>query len=415
MTTNEQKMCGFVGLFDIRQKSDALRTQVLKMSKNIRHRGPDWSGVYCGERAILSHERLSIVDPQSGGQPLFSRDGKLVLAVNGEIYNHREIRDELAGEYDFRTGSDCEVILPLYRKMGVGLLEKISNRFALSDSYKDPFRSTGVETSKEVIFTIPFDANIAGGNSIHMFSWHGELKKKYETEATPWGCGSAMGVTQFIDTYDPEDSRLADSWLMGEQRAADGSPLYGTYDKMGEPLVYTKDLPDGNYTSEMEGFRMNKFEIVKGEQSSSETDVPLFRYAEVLLMKAECLLRSGKPGAGLLVTEVRKRAFKDNPELAIVTDAQLQENSSYQYGYVEHYTVTDKGNTDLIRFGRMYDELGWEFAWEMHRRRDAIRFGVYTKKSWLSHKPQGDYRSVFPIPEKVLTSNPNLEQNPHYK
>ena len=139
-----------------------------------------------------------------------------------------------------------------------------SNRFALSDNYKDPFRSTGVETSKEVIFTIPFDANIAGGNSIHMFSWHGELKKKYETEATPWGCGSAMGVTQFIDTYDPEDSRLADSWLMGEQRAADGSPLYGTYDKMGEPLVYTKDLPDGNYTSEMEGFRMNKFEIVKG-------------------------------------------------------------------------------------------------------------------------------------------------------
>ena len=129
MTTNEQKMCGFVGLFDIRQKSDALRTQVLKMSKNIRHRGPDWSGVYCGERAILSHERLSIVDPQSGGQPLFSRDGKLVLAVNGEIYNHREIRDELAGEYDFRTGSDCEVILPLYRKMGVGLLEKISGVF----------------------------------------------------------------------------------------------------------------------------------------------------------------------------------------------------------------------------------------------------------------------------------------------
>ena len=84
-------MCGFVGLFDIRRKSDALRGQVLKMSKQIRHRGPDWSGVYCGERAILSHERLSIVDPQSGGQPLFSCDGKQVLAVNGEIYNHQEI------------------------------------------------------------------------------------------------------------------------------------------------------------------------------------------------------------------------------------------------------------------------------------------------------------------------------------
>ena len=134
-------MCGFVGLFDIRRKSDALRGQVLKMSKQIRHRGPDWSGVYCGERAILSHERLSIVDPQSGGQPLFSCDGKQVLAVNGEIYNHQEIRAELAGEYDFQTGSDCEVILPLYRKLGVGLLEKISGifAFALYDIEKDEY------------------------------------------------------------------------------------------------------------------------------------------------------------------------------------------------------------------------------------------------------------------------------------
>lgn len=290
-----------------------------------------------------------------------------------------------------------------------------SNRFALSDNYKDPFRTTGVESSKEVIFTIPFDENLAGGNSIFMFSWHGELKKKYETEATPWGCGSAMGVAQFIDTYAAEDSRLADTWLMGEQLAADGSTLYGTYDKMGEPLVYTKDLPDGNYTSEMEGYRMNKFEVAKGSQASSGTDVPLFRYAEILMMKAECLLRSGKAGAGALVTEVRKRAFKENPELATVTDAQLRENTSYQYGTVENYQIVDKGNTDPVEFGRMYDELGWEFAWEMHRRRDAIRFGVYTKKSWLSHKPQGDYRVVFPIPEKVLTSNPNLVQNPNYQ
>ena len=134
-------MCGFVGLFDIRQQSDALRTQVLKMSKQIRHRGPDWSGIYCGPRAILAHERLSIVDPQSGRQPLYSRDGKLVLAVNGEIYNHREIRAELASEYDFMTGSDCEVILPLYRKMGLGLLEKISGifAFALYDIERDEY------------------------------------------------------------------------------------------------------------------------------------------------------------------------------------------------------------------------------------------------------------------------------------
>ena len=77
-------MCGFVGLFEIREKSENLRAQVLKMSGKIRHRGPDWSGIYCGPRAVLSHERLSIVDPQSGGQPLYSPDGRLVLAVNGD-------------------------------------------------------------------------------------------------------------------------------------------------------------------------------------------------------------------------------------------------------------------------------------------------------------------------------------------
>lgn len=128
-------------MFDIRQPSEALRTRVLRMSKQIRHRGPDWSGIYCGERAILSHERLSIVDPQSGRQPLYSPDRRYVLTVNGEIYNHREIRAELAGEYDFQTGSDCEVILPLYRKMGIGMLEKLSGifAFALYDTERDEY------------------------------------------------------------------------------------------------------------------------------------------------------------------------------------------------------------------------------------------------------------------------------------
>ena len=134
-------MCGFVGLFDIRQGGERLRAQVLRMSAKIRHRGPDWSGIYCGERAVLAHERLSIVDPQSGGQPLYSPDGRLVLAVNGEIYNHRELRRELAGEYDFQTGSDCEVILPLYRKYGVGLLDRLNGifAFALYDIERDEY------------------------------------------------------------------------------------------------------------------------------------------------------------------------------------------------------------------------------------------------------------------------------------
>jgi asparagine synthase (glutamine-hydrolysing) len=109
-------MCGIVGAFDLKVKSTDLRAQILGMSKKIRHRGPDWSGIYCGEKAILAHERLSIVDPQSGGQPLYSKDGKLVLAVNGEIYNHMEIRKRMEGKYEFLTNSDCEVILALYRE-----------------------------------------------------------------------------------------------------------------------------------------------------------------------------------------------------------------------------------------------------------------------------------------------------------
>ena len=106
-------MCGIVAVFDIKRDSQNLRPQVLEMAKKIRHRGPDWSGIYCGETAILAHERLAIVDPASGGQPLISEDGNLILAVNGEIYNHLEIREQYKDKYTFQTQSDCEVILAL--------------------------------------------------------------------------------------------------------------------------------------------------------------------------------------------------------------------------------------------------------------------------------------------------------------
>lgn len=109
------------------------RRQALQMSKQIRHRGPDWSGIYQGKTAILAHERLSIVDPASGGQPLISADGKHILCVNGEIYNHRELREVLKNEYEFQTGSDCEVILALYKKKGINFLEDLNGIFAPYD------------------------------------------------------------------------------------------------------------------------------------------------------------------------------------------------------------------------------------------------------------------------------------------
>ena len=109
-------MCGIVGIFNVKEQTPALRKKALAMSQKIRHRGPDWSGIYCGKTAILAHERLSIVDPESGKQPLFSPDGRRILAVNGEIYNHKDIRNRFAGRYEYQTGSDCEVILSLYQE-----------------------------------------------------------------------------------------------------------------------------------------------------------------------------------------------------------------------------------------------------------------------------------------------------------
>ena len=125
-------MCGFVGVFDLKVDAQVLRPQILEMSKKIRHRGPDWSGVFCDEKAILSHERLSIVDPQSGGQPLYSKDGNLALAVNGEIYNHMDIRNQMNGSYEFLTKSDCEVILALYDKKGIDFIDDLNGIFAFA-------------------------------------------------------------------------------------------------------------------------------------------------------------------------------------------------------------------------------------------------------------------------------------------
>ena len=143
-------MCGIVGVFKVKKQSEKLRQQVLEMSRRIRHRGPDWNGIWCGGSAILAHERLSIVDPQSGGQPLFSEDRLQVLAVNGEIYNHQTIRREYEGRYTFRTGSDCEVILALYRdavRAGgsqedfIRMLERLNGifAFALYDAERDEY------------------------------------------------------------------------------------------------------------------------------------------------------------------------------------------------------------------------------------------------------------------------------------
>ena len=134
-------MCGIVCALDLKQDSDFLRPQVLKMSKKVRHRGPDWSGIYETKNALLAHERLAIVDPASGNQPIFSEDRSLVLAANGEIYNHRALKENLSIDYNFQTNSDCEIILALYKEKGVDFLDDLNGifGFVLYDETNDQY------------------------------------------------------------------------------------------------------------------------------------------------------------------------------------------------------------------------------------------------------------------------------------
>ncbi|MCE7055222.1 RagB/SusD family nutrient uptake outer membrane protein [Algoriphagus sp. AGSA1] len=216
-------------------------------------------------------------------------------------------------------------------------------------------------------------------------------------------------MPQFINTYDPNDTRLGDTWLLGPQLHA----------STGEPVItYVNKVPSMAGTESNQGARIGKYAIKQGATGSLDNDFPMLRYADVLMMKAEALLRTGRADeAALLVTEVRQRAFlATDPSKAVVTGAELLQGSSYQYGIQnEDGTVTGTGGDD-IEFGRFLDELGWEFAAEAHRRQDIIRFGVFQTKSWFNHSPhpQADSRTLFPIPNDEMNKNPKLTQNPGY-
>lgn len=205
-------MCGIVSIFNIQEQTPELRQKALRMSQKIRHRGPDWSGIYCGGSAILAHERLSIVDPESGKQPLFSPDKKEVLAVNGEIYNHQEIR-KLYPDYAFQSGSDCEVILALYRdwkKNGKipsevpALIEQLSGifAFALYDAEDDCFL-----IARDPIGVIPLYIGYDADNKVYVAS---------ELKALEGQC----------DSYEPF---LPGHYVYSERKKSNGKPAMQKY------------------------------------------------------------------------------------------------------------------------------------------------------------------------------------------
>ncbi|MGX5689750.1 RagB/SusD family nutrient uptake outer membrane protein [Arcticibacter tournemirensis] len=286
-----------------------------------------------------------------------------------------------------------------------------SNKYSLDINYSDVFTYTN-QNSKEIIFSVPYDEIYGKGNQLHMKTLDPVSRTVYQMTAQPWGGNCA--VPQFINTYDPEDSRLKDTWIQGPQ----------TNPQTGQVVInYVNVVPgmggtNGIVAQSNQGYRIGKYVIKQNATGNLDNDFPFLRYGDVLMMKAEALLRTGRAdAAALLVTQVRQRAFKNNPAKAVVTGAQLVQGSKYQYGLqATDGTVAEVNGGADIQYGRFLDELGWEFAAEAHRRQDLIRFGVFQTKKWFNHSPHAlaQTRTLFPIPADELAKNPNLKQNTGY-
>lgn len=291
-----------------------------------------------------------------------------------------------------------------------------SGLYALEEVRNNVFR-TNNEGSREIVFAIPFDEiytpDWENAWTIHMETLQPSNQATYNFQGTPWG--GIAAVPQFVDTFDPDDERLETTWIQGQQFSSTGEPILGTMGATtNQPLIYVNEIPGVDLSEEIHGYRVGKYEFAQEALIGLSNDFPMIRYADVLMMKAEALLRTGREDeAALIVTEVRERNFTENPGKAVVTGAQLLAGSTYDYGLRNHLASTEEGGDD-IQFGRFLDELGWEFATEGRRRQDLIRFGVFTTKSWLSHTPNGDYRTLLPIPREQLERNPNLKQNTGY-
>ncbi len=287
-----------------------------------------------------------------------------------------------------------------------------SGKFSLDPVYRHVFSRVN-QTSPEMVFAVPYDAVYGTESSFHMKTLKPDLRFVFNLNAQPWG-GSAANP-QLVDSFDKDDGRLTDSFLMGPQ-----------FDAQGRGYNFTKSISKITFAQFNEGYPIWKYEIYAGETGSSDVDFPDLRYAEILMMRAEALLRTGDAaGAAALVTQVRQRDFKGAAAgKATVTGADLQQGSSYNYGWVDTDGVvkTGPGGTPVtnggadIQYGRFLDELRWEFNMEAKQRMNMIRFGVFQTKTWFNHKPLPDeaIRTIYPIPQSRMNVNPNLKQNPGY-
>lgn len=307
--------------------------------------------------------------------------------------------------------------------------------FQLAASYSDNFKED-ISTSKEIIFGIPFENKYAGGNFMANLWIHNAGRARWNFSG--WATGGGIVFPQFLDTYEEGDTRFENTWTEGQQLDINGSPILVD----GEPLIYTREIHsiDNPGCYPFESDRLIKYEIKSGDYGTSYDDVPYFRLADALLMKAECLLRiegmngtQYNPDIISLVERVRERNFTDKSKAALTIE-QIKGGSAYKYCHRENqgelggedkWVIDEEaqkvGGSD-IEFGGLLDELAKEFVCEAHRRDDIIRFriknsnmNVYCGKSWFCKDVESDrHTDIFPIPKSALDGNPKLKQNPGY-
>lgn len=321
-----------------------------------------------------------------------------------------------------------------------------SGSFALTSTQKEVFAAQN-DFCKEAVFAVVFDEKNAQGLSLFTTNCNGQHAQTYQITGG-WGNGGSIMVPQFIDTFNPDDKRLKQNYLYGPQYDNEGNLMKaGLGSIAGQDFIIVNEVlscegSSGDNCTENMGYRLAKYEYEMGlDGDNMNNDVFPFRYADVLMMKAECLLRLGRADeAAEIVTSVRRRSFTDT-SLATVTGAELMEGSCYKYGRKEcvpsrgkypknsdgtwKYTTSDPnspeaGGDDIV-YGRFLDELGWEFDQEGRRRQDMIRFkttsgkSVWIAKAWSSHEATNDVnKQLYPIPLKEIQANSNLIQNEGY-
>ena len=326
-----------------------------------------------------------------------------------------------------------------------------SGKYSLAATYKDCFKED-LSSNPEIIFVVPGDRTHTSQFGLQSYCFPQSGIEAYGSTAP--GYNGSCGIPQWIRTYDADDQRLTDTWAGGPQyhalkqgdtyipNADKENPIYFEADDWSGTGILTYNLNvhsiDNPGAYQQEGYRLHKYEIIGGtNDGTTADDVAIFRYSDVLMMKAECLLRLGrdKDQAAQLVTQVRQRSFPNNPEKATRTVADLEGGSVYAYGHDE-YTVpegstagfndwsnhitTYEGGAD-IELGGLLDDLGWEFCCELHRRQDLLRFkmtdgrSVWDGKSWFcKDATTSTTYDIFAIPEEAMKANLSLKQNPGY-